>query len=88
MLERMCCVCRTRKPVTELLRVYREKSPDGTFSYHIDPAGNRNGRGARVCPCCVEKCVKTRALNRAFKTNLPNELYDELHKNVTVLLKS
>ena len=75
--ERMCCVCRTRKGVGDLIRVARI---DG--AYIIDKVGNANGRGAHVCPQCVEKCVKTRALNRSYKTNVPNEVYEELVKNV------
>ena len=78
MHERMCCVCRTKHPVNELIRVARQKNEDGTFSYEIDRTGRANGRGARVCPSCIEKCVKTRALNRSFKTNLPNEIYDRI----------
>jgi hypothetical protein len=80
MKERMCCVCRTRKPVSELIRVARVKPPDVVYS--IDKVGNANGRGCHLCPTCIEKCIKTRALNRSFKTNIPNEIYDELAKTL------
>lgn len=73
----MCCVCRTRKAVNELIRIAKI---DGKFL--IDQQGNANGRGCHVCPSCVEKCIKTRALNRSFKTNVSNDIYDELVKNV------
>jgi len=51
--ERMCCVCRTRKPVTDLIRIARI---DGRYT--IDTVGNANGRGAHVCPACVEKALQ------------------------------
>ena len=67
MKERMCCVCRTRKPASDLIRVGKP---------------GQEGRGAHVCPECVEKCIKTRALNRSFKTNVPNDKYEELAKTL------
>jgi len=70
--EKMCCVCRTRKPIDFLVRVSRE---NGEYSI-----GVKNGRGCHVCISCIEKCVKTRALNRSFKTNVPQEIYDTLLK--------
>lgn len=72
-VERICSVCRTKKNVADLIRVARI---DGKF--FLDSDGNANGRGCRVCPECVEKCVKTRALNRSFKTAVPQSVYDEL----------
>jgi len=69
-VERICCVCRTKKPVGDMIRVARV---NGEFK--IDKT---NGRGAYVCPECVEKCIKTRALNRSFKTQVPQDVYDKL----------
>jgi len=96
MKERMCCVCRTKHPVApavrhpsgaegnSLIRIAREKQSDGTYKFFIDSVGNANGRGAHVCklPACIEKCIKTRALNRSFKTNIPTEIYDEVSKRI------
>lgn len=75
MKERMCCVCRTKKPMTELIRIARI---DGKF--HVDKIGNMNGRGAHLCntPVCIEKCIKTRQLNRSFKQNIPADVYEKL----------
>ena len=42
--------------------------------------GGVNGRGCHVCPECLEKCIKTRALNRSFKTNVPQSVYAEIDK--------
>ena len=73
-VSRICCVCRTSHPKTDLIRVARI---DGAFV--VDQAGNSNGRGAYVCPQCIEKCIKTRALNRSFKTQVPQAVYDVLN---------
>jgi predicted RNA-binding protein YlxR (DUF448 family) len=73
--NRICCVCRQSKPVDDLVRVARI---DG--KYVIDEKGNANGRGCRICPGCVEKAIKTRALNKSFKANIGNEIYETLAK--------
>lgn len=74
-VTRMCCVCRERKPTKELIRIAQI---DGVFSVDLD--GNHNGRGCYVChnTTCIDKCCKTRALNRSFKCNVDNSIYDEL----------
>ena len=72
--ERMCCVCRTRADVGGMIRVARERDGNG-FRYFIDKEGNANGRGAYICKGCVGKAVKTRALNRSFKTNVGDNIY-------------
>jgi len=82
--ERACYVCRTKKPVTGLMRIARVKNPDGTFKFALDPKGTMGGRGCHICRCpdCVGRCLKTRALNRSFKTNVSNDLYEELSKSI------
>ena len=74
-------MCRTKKPVNELIRVARIKSSDAS-TFVVDPIGNANGRGCHVCKnlACIEKCIKTRALNRSFKTNITDDVYNELLK--------
>lgn|GEM_PF-213722 len=76
---RMCCVCRVRKEDSRyFVRISRDKTDKtGEFTWSI---GTKNGRGAHVCLTCIEKCVKTRALNRSFKTQVPQEIYDRLAK--------
>jgi len=51
---------------------------DAGYVYTIDTERKGQGRGAHVCPECVDKCIKTRALNRSFKTNLPQKVYEDL----------
>ena len=73
---RQCTGCREMKPKRELIRVV--KSPDGEIS--IDPRGKKPGRGAYICPNaeCLKKAEKSKALERAFDTKIPDEVYESL----------
>ncbi len=73
---RQCLGCREMKPKRELLRVVR--SPEGVVS--LDLKGKANGRGAYVCPSaeCLKKAIKSKAISRAFETEIPQEIYDAL----------
>jgi len=71
--ERICCVCRTLGCVSWHIRVARI---DGKFK--IDKDGNANGRGCYICKNCIDDCIKKRALNRSFKTQVPDEIYQQL----------
>ena len=78
--QRQCMGCRERKPKRELIRVVR--SPEGTIS--LDFKGKLPGRGAYVCPdpACLAKARKSRALERAFETAIPAEVYDQLERQM------
>lgn len=77
---RMCTGCREHKPKKELIRVV--KSPEGEIS--IDFKGKKSGRGAYVCnnPQCLEKARKTKQLERAFETQIPEEVYQKLEEEL------
>lgn len=78
--ERMCAVCRTVKAKSALLRIVR--LPSGEFV--IDESGKADGRGAYICKDvdCAEKCVKKRLLNRSFKENLPDTVYEAIRERL------
>ncbi len=73
---RMCVGCREMKPKKELLRVV--KSPAGVIAF--DRVGKAPGRGAYVCPdpACLKKAQKSKALDRALETAVPQEVYEML----------
>ena len=73
---RQCVGCREMKPKKELIRVVR--SPEGGIS--LDFKGKAPGRGAYVCPdCgCLKRAIKSKALERGFETQIPQEIYDGL----------
>ena len=82
--ERICCVCRKKDLASTRIRIARVNVGDGKYHYFIDEIGNANGRGAYVCKSCIEQCVKKRQLNRSFKGNVPQEIYEQL---LTFLVK-
>ena len=73
---RQCLGCREMKPKRELIRVV--KSPEGEVS--LDFRGKKPGRGAYVChsPECLKRAVKSKALSRAFGTQIPESIMEEL----------
>ena len=77
---RQCLGCREMKPKRELIRVVR--SPEGSVS--LDFKGKAPGRGAYVCPDwqCLKKAIKTKALERAFSTAIPDEVYRALEEEM------
>ena len=64
----------------DLIRVVR--SPEGEIS--LDFKGKKPGRGAYVCPSgeCLKRARKSRALERAFETAIPPEVYDQLEQQM------
>lgn len=77
---RQCLGCREMKPKRELIRAVR--SPEGDIS--LDFKGKAAGRGAYICPNvdCLNKAVKARALERAFSSQIPQEVYDGLYRQM------
>ena len=77
---RQCLGCREMKDKKALLRVVR--SPEGAVS--LDFTGKKPGRGAYVCPDpdCLKKARKSRALERAFETAVPAEVYGQLEEQM------
>ncbi len=54
----------------------------------LDATGRKNGRGAYICPSaeCLRKAVKTRGLDRSFKTQVPAQVYETLEKEMEQLV--
>ncbi|MCI9513258.1 MAG: YlxR family protein [Oscillospiraceae bacterium] len=80
--QRQCVGCREMKNKKDLIRVVR--SPEGEIS--LDFKGKKPGRGAYVCPdaACLKRARKSRALERAFETAIPAEVYDQLEQQMEV----
>ena len=74
--QRQCVGCREMKDKKSLIRVVR--SAEGKVS--LDFGGRAPGRGAYVCHNvdCLKKARKSRALERAFGTAIPPEVYDAM----------
>ena len=72
----MCVSCREMLPKSELIRI--AKSQDGKIN--VDTTGKLEGRGAYICKLesCISKCIKTRGINRSFKMQVPQDIYQQL----------
>lgn len=77
---RMCTGCGEMKPKKELIRVV--KSPEGEVS--IDLTGKKSGRGAYICRSveCFKKARKSKRIERQFKSQIPEEVYDRLEEEL------
>ncbi len=78
--ERTCIACRKKFPQSELARVSLDK--DGNI--RLDEGKKNAGRGAYICKNteCMEKCIKTKALNRSYKKNISEKIYEEIKNKV------
>lgn len=74
--QRTCIACRQMLDKRELCRVVR--TPAGEII--LDDTGKLAGRGAYLCRnvACLQKALKSRALERALKQPLSEELKEEL----------
>jgi predicted RNA-binding protein YlxR (DUF448 family) len=70
--------CRQEAGKRALLRVVR--AADGSAS--LDPSGRASGRGAYLHPMseCLELARRRRALERALKAQVPEELWAALDR--------
>jgi len=75
-VERICCVCRKMQPITQMTRVVRVQ---GDFLLQ----GNKrlSGRGAHVCPQCIQSPNLQKCLSRSFKAPFPSELISQIVKS-------
>ncbi|MBQ8620859.1 MAG: YlxR family protein [Oscillospiraceae bacterium] len=78
--QRQCMGCRERKAKRELIRVVRQ--PDGAV--RLDFSGKLNGRGAYLCPDpeCLKKAIRSKALDRSLEVQIPQEVVDQLAKEM------
>ncbi len=77
---RKCIGCQEMKEKKELIRIVKQADE----SIGIDITGKVNGRGAYICPSikCMELCKKSKALDRAFKTNISKDIYDNIYEGI------
>lgn len=73
---RMCTACREGKSKKEMVRIVKNK--EGIVQ--VDTTGKAQGRGAYICAdiACLEKAIKTRAIERALETKIEDSTYEEI----------
>ena len=72
---RMCIVCKESKPKKNLVRIVKNDN-----EFIIDKTGKLNGRGSYICnnDVCIENLSKQKVLNKVFKCNIDNAVYEKL----------
>lgn len=80
---RKCVGCQQMKGKRELIRVVL--APDTTVS--LDPTGRKPGRGAYICRSldCFTQSRKRNALDRSLKTNVSDEVYQQLEMQLATV---
>lgn len=75
---RQCVGCGEMKGKKEMMRVL--KTAEGDIC--LDVTGKKNGRGAYVCKKieCLQAARKNKGLERSFKAQIPETVYDSLEK--------
>lgn len=83
--QRQCIGCEEMKNKKELIRVI--KTPEDHII--IDTTGKKNGRGAYICNSidCFEKAIKNKGLERSLKSKIPEEIYENLTKELKAIDK-
>lgn len=74
--QRKCIVCGENKEKKDLIRIVKNKQ-EGII---LDPTGKKNGRGAYICKDekCINGAKKKRKLEKVFKTEISDDLYEEI----------
>lgn len=77
---RTCIVCRKKDNKDEFFRIVKTS----TNEIILDENGKSFGRGCYVCKNedCCNKLKKNKALNRAYKTNITEVVYDKLQQSI------
>ncbi|MDY3119311.1 MAG: YlxR family protein [Peptoniphilus sp.] len=80
---RKCVGCSESKPKKELIRIVKNKEQE----VFIDETGKANGRGAYVCKDikCLNKAIKTKAINKALGKDLTDEVLESLRQSLSDL---
>ncbi len=82
---RQCVGCREMKNKKEMFRVIRTAENE----ILLDVIGKKNGRGAYICPNeeCLAKAIKNKGLERSLKTAIPQEVIEDLTKEMKIIAK-
>lgn len=69
------------KPKRELIRIVR--SSEGVVK--VDKTSKAPGRGAYICPnpACLERAVKSHALERALEHKIEEAVYNQLKEELS-----
>lgn len=77
---RQCTGCGERREKKDLIRIIR--TPEEEII--VDFTGKKNGRGAYICNSveCLRLARKKKSLERSLNTAIPEQIYQELEKEM------
>ena len=75
-INRMCFICRKTHNKQDMLRIVKNSAGE----IFIDKTGKANGRGAYICrdANCIEQIKKQKIPSKAFKCEVPLDVYQKL----------
>ncbi len=82
---RQCVGCKEMKSKKELLRIIKTAGNE----ILLDATGRKNGRGAYICPNkeCLFQALKNKGLERSLKSAIPQEVIEDLTKEMEIIAK-
>lgn len=77
---RQCTGCNERKEKKDLIRIICTPEEE----IFVDFTGKKNGRGAYICNSveCLRLAKKRKSLERSLNTAIPEQVYQELEKEM------
>ncbi len=77
---RTCVVTKERLPKKELLRIVKTES-----GVVVDETGKVNGHGVYIKKdlSVLDKCKKSKILDKLLETNISNDIYNEIEEKIT-----
>ena len=80
--QRTCMGCNVKKDKKEFIRIVKNKENE----INIDKTGKMEGRGAYICKDvnCLALAKKGKKLERAFETEISDEIYEKLAREINV----
>jgi predicted RNA-binding protein YlxR (DUF448 family) len=78
-VNRICCVCRNKQDKSQMTRLVYINN-----TILIDNNKKYNGKGCYVCsnPDCRLKLIQKKILNRVYRCNIDQQLYEKLSKEM------
>ena len=76
--QRTCIGCNEKKDKKDFIRIVK----DSQNNISIDKTGKANGRGAYICDNidCLEKAIKNKKIEKSFKMEINDEVYENLRE--------
>lgn len=80
---RKCIGCNEMKIKKEMMRVLKTTENEIV----LDTTGKKNGRGAYLCFSreCLQKAMKNKGLERSLKMPIPQEVYENLERELDII---